>query len=121
MWVILGDASSGEAQSAYGIYPPDSSADLLVEDWQDWNIDVQDQFGSIDLADVNRVILGFGPRYTYGEDPTKPTGTVYLDDITLCTTICVPKYAPDGDINDDCCVDWEDVDLMADDWLEDLR
>jgi hypothetical protein len=126
MWVILGDASSGEAQSAYGIYPPDSSADLLVEDWQDWNIDVQDQFADagVDMADVNRVILGFGPRYTYGDpqgNPALPTGTVYFDDISLCAEICVPRYAPDGDINDDCCVDWEDVDLMADYWLEDRR
>jgi hypothetical protein len=123
MWVILGDASSGEAQSAYGIIPPDSSADLLVEDWQDWNIDVQDQFADagVDMSDVNRVIIGFGPRYTYGEDPELPTGTVYFDDISLCTEICVPKYAPDGDINEDCCVDWEDVDLMGDYWLEDRR
>jgi hypothetical protein len=119
MWVVLSDGTD-EAQSTYGLYG-DSPDDIKVEDWIDWNIDVQGQFADVNLANVESFSIGFGSRFTCGEHPGEPAGTVYFDDIMLCTTICVPKYAPDGDINDDCVVDWKDVALMADNWLEDRR
>jgi len=121
MWVVLSDGTT-EAQSTYGIIPPDSPDDIKVEDWRDWNIDVQDQLGSINLANVESFSIGFGTRGRCdGEYPDDPMGTVFFDDISLCTTICVPRYAPDGDIDDDCCVTWDDVKMMADNWLEDRR
>jgi len=119
MWVVLSDGTS-EAQSTYGVYG-DSPDDIQVEDWIDWNIDIQGQFADVNLANVESFSIGFGPRFTCGEHPGEPAGTVYFDDIMLCTTICVPKYAPAGDINDDCIVDWKDLELMADNWLEDRR
>jgi len=121
MWVVLSDGAA-DAQSTYGIIPPDSPDDIKVEDWMDWNIDVQDQLGSINLANVESFSIGFGPRGRCdGEYPDDPMGTVFFDDITLCTTICVPRYAPDGDLTDDCVVDWDDVKVISDSWLEDLR
>jgi hypothetical protein len=121
MWVVLDDGTT-DAQSIYGIVGGDDPEDIKVEDWKDWNIDMQDQFGAINMANVESVSIGFGPRgLCDGEHPGAPQGTVLLDDITLCTTICVPRYMPDGDINDDCVVDWRDVGDMGDDWLEDLR
>jgi hypothetical protein len=119
MWVVLSDGTT-DAQSTYGVYG-DSPDDVQVEDWMDWVIDIQDQFAAVDLTNLVDVSIGFGERGTYGENPGAPTGTVYFDDITLCTTICVPRYAPDGDLNDDCVVDWEDVEIIADSWLEDRR
>jgi hypothetical protein len=119
MWVVLSDGTN-EAQSTYGVYG-DSPDDIKVEDWIDWNIDVQSQFPDVNLANVESFSIGFGPRFTCGEHPGEPAGTVYFDDIMLCTTICVPKYAPAGDINDDCIVNWKDLALIADNWLEDRR
>jgi hypothetical protein len=121
MWVVLSDGTT-DAQSTYGIVGSDNPEDIKVEDWKDWNIDMQDQFASIDMANVESVSIGFGPNgLCDGEHPGAPTGAVLFDDITLCTTICVPRFMPDGDINDDCVVDWRDVGDMSDDWLEDLR
>jgi hypothetical protein len=121
MWVVLSDGTT-DAQSTYGIVGGDDPEDIKIEDWRDWNIDMQDQFSSVDMSSVVSVSLGFGPRgLCDGEHPGAPTGAVLFDDITLCTTICVPRYLPDGDINDDCAVDWRDVGDMAEDWLEDLR
>jgi hypothetical protein len=84
-------------------------------------IDLQDFFDAgVDISAVTEFSIGFGPRGRTGEFPGDPYGLVYFDDITLCATTCIPKYARDGDIDDDCDVDWDDVDLMSDDWLEDL-
>jgi hypothetical protein len=121
MWVVLSDGTT-DAQSTYGILAGDEPDDIKVEDWMDWNIDVQDQLGSIDLSNVESFSIGFGERGECGEEnPGNPAGTVFFDDITLCTTICVPRYAPDGDINDDCVVDEDDLKMMINSWLEDLR
>jgi hypothetical protein len=120
MWITLGDGTN-EDQSTYGVYG-DNPDDIKVEDWEIWAMGLAGQFPTVDLSNVETVAIGFGPNGRCdGEHPGDPTGTVYFDDIQLCTTICVPKYAPDGDINDDCVVDWEDVELLADDFLDDRR
>jgi hypothetical protein len=121
MWVVLSDGTNSD-QSTYGVYG-DSPDDIKVEDWEIWAIDIADQFPSVDLSNLSSVEIGFGPRGDCDgdEDPGLPTGTVYFDDIELCTTICIPKYARDGDVNDDCCVDWDDLKVIADNWLVDRR
>ncbi|MHC4423748.1 MAG: hypothetical protein ACYSWR_03655 [Planctomycetota bacterium] len=121
MWVVLSDGTT-DAQSIYGIVGTDNPEDIKIEDWRDWNIDMEDQFSTVDMSNVEGVSIGFGPRgLCDGEHPGAPTGAVLFDDISLCATICVPRYAPDGDINDDCVVDWDDVGDMGDDWLTDER
>ncbi|MHC4388466.1 MAG: InlB B-repeat-containing protein, partial [Planctomycetota bacterium] len=119
MWVLLSD-DSNEAISEYGVMG-DDPADIKKEEWIDWNIDLQDfADGGVDLSNITSISIGFGPRGRDGEHPSDPVGAVFFDNIAVCTTICVPKYAPDGDINDDCVVDWEDLKLLAEDWLTDL-
>ncbi|MHC4498394.1 MAG: hypothetical protein ACYS21_04685, partial [Planctomycetota bacterium] len=121
MWVVLSDGTNSD-QSTYGVYG-DSPDDIKVEDWEIWAIDIADQFPSVDLSNVVSVEIGFGPRGLCEgtEDPGLPTGVVFFDDIELCTTICVHKYAPDGDVDDDCVVDWDDLKIIADDFLDDRR
>jgi len=87
--------------------------------WIDWNIDLQD-FASVNLANVESISIGFGPR---GSEIGTPgvEGVVYFDDIALYPTRCVPKYAPAGDISDDCVVDFKDVEILGNNWLEDRR
>jgi len=121
MWVALTDGNANTALSTYGILV-DSPDDIKNAEWKDWVIDMQDfADGGVNLEDVVEVAIGFGERGRDGEYPGDPVGVVYFDDITLCSTLCVPRYAPDADINDDCVVDWEDVEEMVEDWLEDLR
>ena len=121
MWVALTDGSANTEISTYGILV-DSPDDIKNAEWKDWIIDLQDfADGGVNLEDIVEVAIGFGERGRDGEHPGDPLGVVNFDDIALCTTICVPRYAPDGDINDDCVVDWDDVEEMVEDWLEDLR
>ena len=121
MWVVLSD-STNEDQSTYGVYG-DSPDDIKVEDWEVWAIDIADQFPSVDMSNVVSVEIGFGPRGLCEgpEDPGLPTGMVFFDDIQLCTTTCIHKYAPDGDVDDDCVVDWDDLKIIADEFLDDRR
>ncbi len=117
MWIVLSDGTN-ENQSTYGVYG-DNPDDIQVEDWEIWAMGIAGQFPAVDLSNVESVSIGFGTRgLCDGEHPGAPTGVVFFDDISLCTTICVPKYAPDGDIDDDCDVDWDDLELLADDFLD---
>jgi hypothetical protein len=119
MWVVLSD-DSNEAISEYGVMG-DDPADIQKEEWIDWNIDLQDfADGGVDLGGRRIIKKGFGIRGRDGEYPSDPVGVVFFDDIAICTTICVPRYAPDGDIDNNCVVDWEDVGLLVEDWLSAL-
>jgi hypothetical protein len=70
----------------------------------------------VNLADVNMLVIGFGER---NGSQAGGSGTVYFDDIRLYPASCRPdKIKPEGDLNNDCTVDFEDVEIMADEWLE---
>jgi hypothetical protein len=46
------------------------------------------------------------------------TGSMYFDDIRLHWPRCVPsQLQPVGDLNDDCTVNYLDIDVMAGEWL----
>ncbi|MHC4707004.1 MAG: hypothetical protein ACYS8I_07955 [Planctomycetota bacterium] len=120
MWVALSDGTN-DGVVTYGTLGPDSPDDIKNEEWKDFIIDLQDFVDAgVDTSAITEISIGFGERGRTGEFPGDPMGLVYFDDLTLCSTICVPRYAPDGDVDDDCDVDWDDVDLMVGDWLEDL-
>jgi hypothetical protein len=120
MWVVLSDGTN-DGLVTYGTLGPDSPDDIKNEEWKDFIMDLQDfADAGVDISAVTSISIGFGERGKTGEFPGDPTGLVYFDDITLCSTICVPRYAPDGDIDEDCDIDWDDVGLMGEDWLEDL-
>jgi hypothetical protein len=44
-------------------------------------------------------------------------GILHFDDIVLCTPTCLAEYAPVGDLNLDCVVDFADVSMVANSWL----
>jgi hypothetical protein len=120
MWVALSD-DSNEAMSEYGIYSPDKPEDITVEEWRSWNIDLLGEFGSLNLSNIETMSIGFGDRGRPGDQGVDRWGTVYFDYISVCEPICVPRYAPAGDINDDCVVDWKDLAMVASNWLIDRR
>jgi hypothetical protein len=118
MWVVLSDGTN-DGQVTYGTIGPDSPDDIKNAEWRDFIVDLQDfADAGVDMSAVTEIAIGFGERGRVGEFPGDPVGVVYFDDITFCATTCIPRYARDGDIDDDCDVDWDDVDLMAGDWLE---
>jgi hypothetical protein len=96
--------------------PHDSAYAVLIGDWEEFNIDLQDFANAgVNLISVKKLILGVGNRLA---PQMGGTGTLYFDDIRLYRPRCVPdKAKPAASFNDDCIVDDLDLQLMTDDWL----
>ena len=112
MYVGLEDSRGA---GSYAEVRYDDMNDILLEKWQEWNIDLDD-FSGVDLNDVRKIYIGFGDR----EDPvySDAIGAVILDDISLYPTRCVPQISlGEGDSDGDCVVDDSDLAVMAKDWL----
>jgi hypothetical protein len=88
-------------------------SNIRKEEWQQWNIPLSD-FTNVNLANVARITIRFGD----GVEPVgQGTGTMYFEDIRLYGPTCRPELAP-TDIDGDCFVDYKDLALMANDWLD---
>jgi hypothetical protein len=115
MYVGLEDSSSSYAEVKYGDNGEDMN-DLKIAEWQQWNIVLRDfNDGGVDLRNIKKLYIGFGDRI----DPIVPGGwgIVYFDDIRLYGAQCIPEYGPDVDLNEDCVIDFADVDIIANEWL----
>jgi len=108
MYVKLEDAAINSAKVQYD----GDMNDLKVEEWQEWNIDLQD-FSGVTLSQVKKITIGFGDGIAPIGDGT---GYVWFDDIRLYPPRCVPEEAI-GDFTGDCIVDLNDLDIMTGDWL----
>jgi hypothetical protein len=101
--------------------------DNIVEDatqidtWMEFNIDLKDfQDQGVNLADVNSVTIGIGTRGT-----TTPggEGKMYFDDVVLYR----PRYVPGkgtpiaSDFNGDGVVDYRDLEVMTNEWLNEAE
>jgi hypothetical protein len=88
--------------------------DLREPRWHEWNIDLS-KLG-VDLTNVTKLSFGFG-----NQTNTNPagSGTVYFDDIRLYPVRCLPSLAKSqADFNDDCVVDFSDIVIMVERWLD---
>jgi hypothetical protein len=85
--------------------------------WQEWNIELTQFSGAgVNLKAIKRMYIGLGNR-------TSPkvggTGTIFIDDIRLYPSRCVPSIdKPAADLSGDCIVDQADVDKLANLWLD---
>jgi len=93
---------------------PDPEA-AQIGAWQEWNIELT-QFAGVDLAAVKKMYIGLGSRTS----PTAGgTGTIYIDDIRVHPSRCVPSMGkPAADLSGNCVVDEADVEILADQWLD---
>jgi len=112
MYVGIEDSDGTYAEVRYPMADMD---DIRVEEWQLWDIFLSD-FTNVNLAKLEKLFIGFGTR---GSSTPGGTGTVHFDDIRLYPPTCRPdKIELEGDLNYDCIVDFGDVEIMADEWLE---
>jgi hypothetical protein len=121
MWVALDDGTN----IGYATYP-DGMADTHELEWHEWNIDLG-IFGSnsVTLSNVTKVLLGFGgyPEATGkvlgpGAQPHGKGDTVYFEDFRLWPPTCFPeKTRGTGNFNDDCLINYLDLEIMGDEWL----
>jgi hypothetical protein len=111
MYVALEDSAG---HIAVVPYDGDANAnDVQKTSWQEWNIKLTD-FNNVELNSVKKVYIGFGNRNTH--PAPGGSGLVYFDDIWLYPTRCVPSRVK-GNFNDDCVVDYADLEIMRDNWL----
>jgi len=112
MYVALEDSNGKVA-----VVPYDGDTnDVKLEIWQNWNIRLEDfnEANDVDLSSVASIYIGFGDRY----DPASGgEGYVYFDDIRLYLSRCIPARAQ-GDATGDCIANFEELIIMAGDWLE---
>ena len=66
-------------------------------------------FTGVDLTKIKKITLGVGSATPNG------TGTLYFDDIRLYPPRCMPNRTPD--FNGDCFVDYDDLQILASNWL----
>jgi hypothetical protein len=116
MYAALEDGAENLVIAEYGDLGEDMN-DITEADWHQWDIALSTfGDGGVILTDVNKVRIGFGDRVTpvAGGD-----GTVFFDDIQLYPPRCIPSIVkPQADLNDDCIVNFKDVERFADDWLK---
>ncbi len=88
--------------------------DLTNETWQPWRIDLQNL--NLDLSNIKYISIGF--RLGTSEQSGFGLGTIFFDDIRLFPSRCLQENRPDGDLNGDCTVDFQDLQDLAYDWLD---
>jgi len=117
MYVVLDDGSN-ESMKLYDR----NLDDLKAGKWKYWDIDLSwftAGANNVNLASVQRVYIGFGERGTMEYPTTQLAGTVYFDDFRVYPPHCVPeRLKPDGDVSEDCFVDYVDAEQMAYRWLD---
>jgi hypothetical protein len=99
------------------VYHKDPSA-AQMDTFTEWHIDLKDfSDQGVDLNDVNSIAIGFGDR-----DNPQPggSGKIYFDDIRVYRPRCVPDELTlsIADLNSDCLVDYRDLEIMTNDWLD---
>ena len=111
MYLAVEDSSGTRAAVEY-----ESQNAVVLHAWQEWNIDLA-QFADagVDLARVQKMCIGVGDR---DGASSGSTGCILIDDIRLYPSRCVPEYAPAGDLDGDCDVDYQDLQILMDNWLE---
>jgi hypothetical protein len=111
MYVAVEDSTGARATVPY-----ENPNAVVLHAWQEWNIDLA-QFADagVDLAHVQKICIGVGDR---DGASSGSTGRIFIDDIRLYPSRCVPEYAPAGDLDGDCDVDYQDLQILMDNWLE---
>jgi len=83
--------------------------------WQEWNIELT-LFAGVNLDAVKKMYIGLGNR---SSPKAGGTGTIFIDDIRVYPSRCVPSMGkPAADLSGNCVVDAADVDILANLWLD---
>ncbi len=109
MYVTLSDGQNEQQQRFAG----DVQA-LTRPEWMAWDVPLRD-FNDVNLAGVTR--LTFGLNWPDAQVGQFGSGTVYIDDISICAPQCSNAHRPNADLTSDCIVDHTDVQQIAAQWL----
>ncbi len=110
MYAVIGDANAEQRVTFDG-----DRGILARPEWTAWWIPLAD-FNAVDLTAVERVGLGF--VWSSAQPGQFGEGTVFVDDLSLYSSMCLEERRPTGDLTGDCRVDHRDVMQMATEWLD---
>jgi hypothetical protein len=116
MYVAIANSNGAPAV----VYHDDPDA-AQIDTWTEWNIDLKEfQDKGINLTDVDSIALGFGDR---NNPQVGGAGKMYFDDLRLYRARYVPgKGTPlEGDFNADGVVDYGDLEIMTNKWLNEAE
>ena len=130
MYLRLEDADGNDATVIYGADPKyqqdpnvldgemggEDANYLPIASPQTWYIDLLDfvDANDVDLTQIKKIAIGFGDGSAPSGDAT---GDVFFDDIRLYMPRCISEYAF-GDFTGDCESTYEDLNVIADEWLK---
>ena len=89
---------------------------VLGASWHEWNIELtQFSAAGVNPKVIKKMYIGLGNR---ASPKAGGTGTIFIDDVRVYPSRCVPSKAkPTASLNNDCVVDSLDVAMMAQEWL----
>ncbi len=105
--------SSGDYTKVYYGYPQALVKPAWSKSWDEWNIEIENLTG-IDVTSVNNIEIGVENAAGY----PAAQGAVLLDNLRLYPQRCIPEHSSAGDINNDCRVDFFDLESITEDWLK---
>ncbi len=109
MYIALSDGDVNK------VVPYDGDVnDISSETWQPWRIDLQNL--DLNFSNIESISIGF--RNHPPESPGLGIGTVFFDDIRLYPSRCLQENKPDADFDGDCAVDFQDLQDLANTWLD---
>ncbi|MHC4333342.1 MAG: LamG domain-containing protein [Planctomycetota bacterium] len=123
MYVAVDDTNGLYAEIRYGDSEGEDMNDLLVEEWQSWEIpytyfndsNYAEVVNDVNFKSIANLYIGFGDK----RNPVAAgLGGVFFDDIRLNLPICKPEYGPPYDFSGNCIVDVADVRIMGQQWLQ---
>ncbi len=109
MYIALSDGNTNTVVPYAG-----DANDLRSETWQPWRIDLQNL--DLNFSNIESISIGF--RNHPPESPGLGIGTVFFDDISLYPSRCLQENRPDADFDGDCAVDFQDLQVLAYNWLD---
>ncbi len=120
MYIAIMDNTGHQGFVTYGDDGEDIN-DLCVESWHEWNIAFENFIAAgVNLADVKKISISFGGG--------PGSGRLYIANIRLYKPRCILSersadfaridYAPYGDICGDCVIDYQELAMMANEWLK---
>ncbi len=78
------------------------------ERWHRWDIELS-RFSGVTLSEIRKLTITIG-------DTSIAQGNLFVDDIRLYIPYCVTEEAL-GDFDGDCESDWDDMEVLNNDWL----
>jgi hypothetical protein len=86
--------------------------------WHEWNIPLKTfSDAGVNLSNLDCVSIGIGGTLKVGQSKAAK-GQIHIDDIRLYPPRCFPELAQIvGNLNGDCIVDNQDLDIFGGDWL----